>query len=59
MAHKVPTPPIHNFVDGRPNEEQIEKPKNYFFANPKKAQVFFKKFCMNDKITSKTNNSVE
>ena len=46
-----------------PNEEQIEKHKNYFFGNPKKlkkAQVFFKKkLCMNDKIASKANNSEE
>ena len=45
-----------------PNEEQIEKPKNYFLGNPKnpkKGKYFSKKLCMNDKIASKANNSVE
>ena len=30
-----------------------------FFVNPEKAQVFSKKFCMNDKIAFQANNSVE
>ena len=35
------------------------KTQKLFFANLKRAQVFFKKFCMNEKIASKANNSVE
>ena len=44
-----------------PNEEQIENPKTIYLGIPKtqKAQVFFKILCLNDKIASKANNSVE
>ena len=63
MAHKVPTPAHPHFVGiiVYTNKEQIENPKITFWEYQKThtAQVIFKKLCMNDKIASKANNSVE
>ena len=64
MAHKVPTPPIHNFGIIVYQMRNIEKRKNYFLGipkNPKNAQVIFNKvvYERHDSLQSKQLSGVK